>query len=195
MPPPVFLAGICKLRVQTVRGWLVLWTNIRFLSSMSAVHSATGSQATASYCSCAHQVARTPSRDRSQSVPLRFHISGSATVNTLCVWTIIVCVKGTKLSSSHDADNDAICGLRHAILNNAALLLLFVAQHSLMACKPLKDLWTTLGLSAISRLIYVFATCCTIQVGVLSSPNCGVKPEHSLNHKNSSMNMTHSIVC
>jgi hypothetical protein len=60
-------------------------------------------------------------------------------------------------------DNDAICGLRHAILNNAALLLLFVAQHSLMACKPLKDLWANLGLSAISRLIYVFSTCCTIQ--------------------------------
>ena len=63
-------------------------------------------------------------------------------------------------------DDDAMCSLRNAILTNAALLLLFVAQHSLMASKCVKDLWNSLSLSAVSRLTYVFTTCCSIQVSM-----------------------------
>ena len=64
-------------------------------------------------------------------------------------------------------DEEAMSGLRSAILTNALLLVLFVAQHSLMACKWLKDVWNSFGPSAISRLIYVFSTCCTIQVSAV----------------------------
>ncbi|CAI8010222.1 Nurim [Geodia barretti] len=69
-------------------------------------------------------------------------------------------------SATSDTDESAgsLCSLRSAILNNAALLVLFAAQHSLMASNGLKQLWNTLGLSAISRLMYVFSTCCTIQL-------------------------------
>jgi hypothetical protein len=67
------------------------------------------------------------------------------------------------LHAGPDGAETRACGLRNAILINAALLLLFVVQHSLMACSWLKDAWSVMGLSAISRLIYVFTTCCTIQ--------------------------------
>ena len=80
----------------------------------------------------------------------------------LSVWVYEIFIFSFLPTISTFTSEDEI--LRRSILINAALLCLFVAQHSLMACQPLKDLFHSWGLSALSRLVYIFATCCTIQV-------------------------------
>ena len=89
-------------------------------------------------------------------------------------FVIIICIhmytqlfKNNSINLSTDK-NTLRCRLRNAILFNAALLIVFVAQHSLMACKCVKQMMNYFGVSAISRLIYVFATCSTLQVSVYS---------------------------
>lgn len=57
----------------------------------------------------------------------------------------------------------AIPDLTHAILVDALLLCVFVAQHSLMACSCLKKLFDDLNMAAITRPLYVCSTCCVIQ--------------------------------
>ena len=59
-----------------------------------------------------------------------------------------------------------VSDLTHAILVDALLLCVFVAQHSLMACSCLKKLFDDLNMAAITRPLYVCSTCCVIQVCV-----------------------------